>query len=125
MKQSCPHLHTLNLHYAFFSASLSTSIDACSEFLPNLKILILEFVFRDDLKKREYHGLSKIEILDVSHCANVSLLCPLFKILLEKITFHGSNKAHWFWEKETAPYLHQLQLLHLGKIHIGPRTLRL
>ena len=125
MKQRCPHLHTLVLHYAFISVSLPSMIDICSEILPNLKVLILESEFGHELMEREYHGISKIEILDVSHCGNVSL-CPLWKMpYLKKLRFTGLPMAHWFWGEETAPFLHQLEVLHLGQTNIGPYTLRL
>ena len=125
MKQRCPYLHTLNFYLAFFSVDLPTMINMCSEFLPNLKVLILESVFGDESKEREYHGLSKIEILDVSQCGNVRL-GPLSKMpYLKKLNFSGLNMAHWFFEEETVPFLHQLELLHLGNTNIGPRTLRL
>ena len=88
MKQRCPYLHTLNFYLAFFSVDLPTMINMCSEFLPNLKVLILESVFGDESKEREYHGLSKIEILDVSQCGNVRL-GPLSKMpYLKKKLFH-------------------------------------
>ena len=55
LQEKCPHIHTLILHNALLSVSLHSVINICSEFLQNLKALVLhKSEFNKSYEKREY-----------------------------------------------------------------------
>lgn len=65
----CPTLRMLILKEAEFSESLHSIIDSCTQFLQNIKILVLdscEFPRFPTKKGKKIVGTSKIEVLDLS-----------------------------------------------------------
>ena len=128
LKGKCPHLHTLILHRALFSVSLSSVIDLCNEFLPNLKVLILlKSVFDNECKERAFGGFPKLEVLDISECSNIgrSYKYVFTKMpYLKKINLFGTYETEyrWFWHDDNVSFLRQLELLHLGNTSICSRT---
>ena len=129
LNQRCPQLHTLILHHAFFPISLSSVINLCCKYFPNLKILILTCsTFDKNCREREYIGHPKLEVLDLSLCkslgrssANSFSKMPCLKKLN---LFRAQVKNYWFWPVNEVSYLKQLETLHLGNMNISYRTFR-
>lgn len=127
LKEKCPHLHTLILHNALFSVSLPSVINLCSEFLGNLRALILtKSEFHKHCPERNYDGIPIIEILDISECLDIgrsSMQTFSRMTYLKKLNLSGTEVTdYWFWSKDDLFFLHQLELLHLGDTEISHET---
>ena len=122
MKQMCPHLHTLILHHAVFSINLSSVINLCSKYLPNLKVLILPMsVFGNNCKEEKFGGISKIEILDISRCMQIGRFTLSSEVpCLKKLNLSGIVATdNWeFFCDDNVSFLHQLEYLNLGLTYI-------
>ena len=129
LRKNCPHLHTLILHRALISVSISSLIDLCSVFLPNLKALILpESVFGNDCKERKYGRLRKMEVLDISDCLGIQGLskCSLSKMnYLKKLNLSGTFETDNWFNIDDISFLRQLEFLHLGKTDISLKSFRM
>ena len=129
LQEKCPHIQTLILNNALLSVSFHSAISICSEFLQNVKTLVLhKSEFNKGSEKRECCGISVIEILDISECADVEKssmhifsTMPYFK----KLNLSGIEITdYWFRNEDNLFFLHQLESLHRGDTDICHETLR-
>ena len=131
LKERSPRLHTLILQYALITDSLSSVIDLCGEFLPDLKVLVIrDSQFGNSSREREYHGIPKMEILDVSRSGNFGRISKnsLSKMsYLKRLNLSGTFKRdnRWFWYSENVSFLHQLEFLDLGDTDISSSAFRI
>lgn len=69
LRKRCPHLEMLILEHVHFPDNLPSVIGLCTQFLPDLKILVFRHSTFSNCSTREKFGdISKIEVLDVSDC---------------------------------------------------------
>lgn len=118
LQKICPHLKKLNLVGAVLSCSIQSVIDLCTKFLPDVKILILNYCYFSVYSPRgELVVSSKIELLDLSQSwlGHFSPLEPAFSRMPHLKQLHLSNtNINYYWFEDDISFLSQLDILDVG-----------
>lgn len=116
LQKICPHLRRLKLKGALLSCSIQSVIDLCAKFLPDVKILILNYCYFSVSPPRgELVGSSKIELLDLTQSWLGHFSEPAFSRMPHLKRLHLSNtNISYYWFEDDISFLSRLDVLDVG-----------
>lgn len=127
LQERCPQLEMLFLKGAELPFSLLQIIDLCTQYLQNVRSLILRSAeFPEYRKARKSGKVSEIEVLSLYGCDFTKIIeLPFLRIPnLKELNLTNTNIEDSWFRKNTV-FFKKLEVLHLGFTSIGFKAFQL